>query len=67
MRGRRGEKATQRERERERKKRGKHSGDESTKRAKKVRSSIKREDDVELETTGILEVGRSRLCLKQNL
>ena len=46
---------------------GKHSGDESTKRAEKVRSNIKREEDAKLETTGILEVGQSRLCLKQNL
>ena len=67
-RGRRGEKATEREREREnRNKRGKHNGDEITKRAEKVRSNIKREEAIELETTRILEVGRSRLCLKQIL
>ena len=66
------ERSWEREREREReeerrKKRGKHRGGESTKRAEKVRSSIKREEGVELETTGIPEVGRSRLCLKQNM
>ena len=56
------------EREREnRNKRGKHNGDEITKRAEKVRSNIKREEAIELETTRILEVGRSRLCLKQIL
>ena len=68
------EKVTQEERERERereeekrKKMGKHSGDESTKRAEKVRNSIKREKGVELETIGIPKVGRFWLCLKQNL
>ena len=45
----------------------KHNGDEITKRAEKVRSNIKREEAIELETTRILEVGRSRLCLKQIL
>ena len=63
-----GNKEREREREREnRNKRGKHNRDEITKRAEKVRSNIKREEDVELETTGILEVGQSRLCLKQIL
>ena len=58
----------EREREREnRKKRGKHNGDESIKRAEKVRNNIKREEGVELEIIGIPEVRWFRLCLKQNL
>ena len=61
------EKRREGNKERERERRGKHNGDEITKRAEKVRSNIKREEDVELETTGILEVGQSRLCLKQIL
>ena len=66
-RGRKGERERKRERERERKRRGKHRGDKSTKRAEKVRSNIKREEGVELKTTGIPEVGWFRLCLKQNM